>query len=57
MPNGFGKGLRIDVGTLPQHRGPDIVGIIDDASVLNVQDASPRVVCSPVWRSSTVCAR
>lgn len=43
MPNGFGEGLRIDVGTLPQHRGLDVVGIVEDASVLSVQDPAPRM--------------
>jgi predicted permease len=44
MPGGFGEGLRIDVGSLPQHRSLEVVGIVNDASVLNVQDPAPRVV-------------
>jgi putative ABC transport system permease protein len=44
MPDGFRAGLRIDVGGLPHHRNLEIVGIVDDASVLNVRDAAPRVV-------------
>jgi predicted permease len=44
MPGGFVGGLHIDVGSLPQHRGLDVVGIVGDARVLNVQDPTPRVV-------------
>jgi predicted permease len=44
MPDGFRPGLRIDVGRLPHHRGLAVIGIVDDASVLNVRDAAPRVV-------------
>jgi hypothetical protein len=34
----------IDVGTLSYHRGLEVIGIADDASVLNVRDEAPRVV-------------
>jgi predicted permease len=44
MPDGFTPGLRIDVGRRPYHRALDVVGIADDASVLNVRDDAPRVV-------------
>lgn len=44
MPEGLGEGSRIDVGKLPYHRGLDVVGIVDDASMLNVRDVAPRVV-------------
>ena len=44
MPDGLRSGLRIDVGSLPHHQDIEIVGIVDDASVLNVRDAAPRVV-------------
>lgn len=44
MPGTFVGGLHIDVGSLPQHRGLEVVGIVDDASVLNVHDPTPRVV-------------
>ena len=44
MPDGFRAGLRIDVGRLPHHRGLEVVGIVDDASVLNVRETAPRVV-------------
>jgi putative ABC transport system permease protein len=37
-------GLRMDVGTLPYHRNLEVIGIADDASVLNVRDDAPRVV-------------
>lgn len=37
-------GQRVDVGTRPQHRDLEIIGIVDDASVLNVRDIEPRVV-------------
>ncbi|MDH4067161.1 MAG: ABC transporter permease, partial [Acidobacteriota bacterium] len=44
MPDGFRAGLRIDVGRLPHHRGLEVVGIVGDASVLNVRETAPRVV-------------
>jgi predicted permease len=44
MPEGFRAGVRIDVGRLPHHQGIEVVGIVDDASVLNVRDDAPRVV-------------
>ena len=44
MPGGFVGGLHVDVGSLPHHRGLEVVGIVEDASVLNVQDSTPRVV-------------
>jgi hypothetical protein len=46
MPEGFVGGLRVDLGTppLPQHQGLEVVGIVEDASVLNVQDRAPRVI-------------
>jgi predicted permease len=44
IPGGIGTGLRIDVGRLPHHRGLEVIGIADDASVVNVRDAAPRVV-------------
>jgi predicted permease len=44
MPEGFRAGLHIDVGRLPHHRGIEVIGVVDDASVLNVRDAAPRVV-------------
>jgi predicted permease len=44
MPDGFRAGLRIDVGRLPHHRGLEVVGLVGDASTLNVRDAAPRVV-------------
>jgi hypothetical protein len=44
MPDGLLGGMRIDVAGLPHHRGVEVVGIVDDASVLNVRDVAPRVV-------------
>lgn len=44
MPGGFRSGSYIDVGSLPHHQKLEVVGIVDDASVLNVRDAAPRVV-------------
>jgi putative ABC transport system permease protein len=44
MPEGLRGELRIDVGSRPYHRGLDVIGIADDASVPNVRDVAPRVV-------------
>lgn len=44
MPEGFRPGLRIDIGRQLHHRGLEVVGIAEDASVLNARDKAPRVV-------------
>jgi predicted permease len=44
MPEGFRGELRIDVGSRPYHRGLEVIGIADDASVPNVRDVAPRIV-------------
>ncbi len=44
FPSGPADGLRIDVGTLPYRTGLEVVGVVEDASVINVRDRSPRMV-------------